>query len=402
MSAPPTPHREAGFGSDDLPPVPTTKAYRNPDFLNSSHARHIRILCEYEETMQRLRAQSVRATVMFFGSARSKDSEAHAKAMEKAKTRIAAAEAGTEEATNAAAALSRLESIAWMCEYMEKTRELARKVTQWSVDGAARSKKLDVLSGVARVARLKRSRGESSSEQLSASEAMPPPDAKKANNGSPLRPSKEAVRTSSAGATTAAESGKSMYKPHSSDDVSVSPGGTASPLHYSNHASKEEGGYMPVYVCTGGGPGFMEAANRGASDVPGGKSIGMGITLPFEEGLNPYVTPELAFEYHYFFTRKFWMAFHMQALVVAPGGMGTCDELFELLTLKQTGKIQRSLPVVLLGKNYWKSVINWHTMGAYGKQEEKRVHTAREHAFLFPPFFLPDELLSLAVCTHQA
>ena len=96
MSAPPTPHREAGFGSDDLPPVPTTKAYRNPDFLNSSHARHIRILCEYEETMQRLRAQSVRATVMFFGSARSKDSEAHAKAMEKAKTRIAAAEAGTD------------------------------------------------------------------------------------------------------------------------------------------------------------------------------------------------------------------------------------------------------------------------------------------------------------------
>ena len=77
----------------------------------------------------------------------------------------------------------------------------------------------------------------------------------------------------------------------------------------------------------------------------------------------------------------------MQALVVAPGGMGTCDELFELLTLKQTGKIQRSLPVVLLGKNYWKSVINWHTMGAYGKQEEKRVHTAREHAFCFRLFF---------------
>ena len=149
--------------------------------------------------------------------------------------------------------------------------------------------------------------------------------------------------------------------------MSVPPGGTASPLHRSANASKAE--TLPVYVCTGGGPGFMEAANRGAADVPGGKSIGMGITLPFEEGLNPYVTPELAFEYHYFFTRKFWMAFHMQvcarltlptlhalslltsavgfaqALVVAPGGFGTCDELFELLTLKQTGKIQRSLPV---------------------------------------------------------
>ena len=103
------------------------------------------------------------------------------------------------------------------------------------------------------------------------------------------------------------------YKPHSSDDVSVPPGGTASPMHRSANASNPE--TLPVYVCTGGGPGFMEAANRGAADVPGGKSIGMGITLPFEEGLNPYVTPELAFEYHYFFTRKFWMAFHMQARV---------------------------------------------------------------------------------------
>jgi len=110
----------------------------------------------------------------------------------------------------------------------------------------------------------------------------------------------------------------------------------------------------------------MEAANKGAADVPGGKSIGMGITLPFEAGLNPYVTPELAFEYHYFFTRKFWMAYHMQALVVAPGGFGTCDELFELVTLKQTGKMQRSLPIVLFGKKYWKEVVNWKSFGDYG------------------------------------
>ena len=95
-------------------------------------------------------------------------------------------------------------------------------------------------------------------------------------------------------------------------------------------------------IISGGGPGIMEAANRGAADVPGGRSIGMGISLPFESGLNPYVTPELAFEYHYFFTRKLCMAFHMQALVVAPGGFGTCDEMFEMMTLKQTGKMQRT------------------------------------------------------------
>ena len=85
----------------------------------------------------------------------------------------------------------------------------------------------------------------------------------------------------------------------------------------------------------------------------------MGITLPFESGLNPYVTPELAFEYHYFFMRKFWMTFNMRALVVAPGGFGTMDELFELLTLKQTGKIERTFPIVLFGKQYWKDVLNW-------------------------------------------
>merc|ERR1719230_973102 len=90
-----------------------------------------------------------------------------------------------------------------------------------------------------------------------------------------------------------------------------------------------------------------------------GRSIGMGITLPFETGLNPYVTPELAFEYHYFFTRKFAMAYYMQALVAAPGGFGTMDEFFELITLKQTGKMNQAMPVVLFGKKYWNTVVNW-------------------------------------------
>jgi len=93
-----------------------------------------------------------------------------------------------------------------------------------------------------------------------------------------------------------------------------------------------------LMVCTGGGPGLMEAANKGASLVPGAKNIGMGIALPFEAGLNPYVSPELAFEFHYFFTRKYWMLYPCRALVITPGGFGTMDELFELLTLKQTEK----------------------------------------------------------------
>jgi len=344
------PHREASV--NELPACPVTKAYRNSTFLNSSHARHIRILCEYEETMQRLRAASVRATVMFFGSARSKDHEAHQKAVAKAQAQLAAAEAGSEPAAAAAASLSRLEAIKWMCDYMEKIRELSRKITQWSVDSATRH--LEVVSGVARVARLKRAREEGTSSDNLAKRAAVEVEPVVEPAAAPA----PAGRTSSLGSI--------VYKPHSSDDVNVTPGGTASPFRRDKSTSDADAGSLPVYVCTGGGPGFMEAANHGASDVKGGKSIGMGITLPFEAGLNPFVTPELAFEYHYFFTRKFWMAFHMQALIVAPGGFGTMDELFELLTLKQTNKIQKSLPVVLFGKQYWKSVINWQTLGVYG------------------------------------
>jgi hypothetical protein len=117
-------------------------------------------------------------------------------------------------------------------------------------------------------------------------------------------------------------------------------------------------GRMAYSVGTGGGPGMMEAANKGAT-LAGGKSIGFGISLPFEDHLNPYVTPDLAFEFHYFFTRKFWMSYKCMGLVVAPGGLGTCDELFEVITLMQTGKIRRSLPVILIGKQFWKSCINW-------------------------------------------
>ena len=125
------------------------------------------------------------------------------------------------------------------------------------------------------------------------------------------------------------------------------------------------------YVCTGGGPGMMEAANRGASEVEGGKSIGLGISLPFEEGVNQYVTPELAFEFHYFFTRKYWFAYLAKAMAVFPGGFGTMDELFEVLTLRQTGKIKKPMPTVLFGTGYWNSVFNIQAMVEWGTISQK-------------------------------
>ncbi|WP_287127630.1 LOG family protein [Candidatus Cyanaurora vandensis] len=128
---------------------------------------------------------------------------------------------------------------------------------------------------------------------------------------------------------------------------------------------KKYSGYH-YYICSGGGPGIMEAANRGAADVTGGKSIGLGISLPMEQGLNPWVTPELAFEFHYFFTRKYWFLNPCKALVIFPGGFGTLDELFETLTLVQTRKIQGKLPVVLFGKDYWQRVLNLEAMVEFG------------------------------------
>ncbi len=115
-------------------------------------------------------------------------------------------------------------------------------------------------------------------------------------------------------------------------------------------------------VCSGGGPGIMEAVNRGAHDVPGGKSIGLNISLPHEQECNDYISPDLNFEFHYFFMRKFWFVYLAKALVVFPGGFGTMDELWEVLTLIQTNKVQKKMPVVLYGEEYWKNVINFDYM----------------------------------------
>jgi uncharacterized protein (TIGR00730 family) len=118
-------------------------------------------------------------------------------------------------------------------------------------------------------------------------------------------------------------------------------------------------------VCSGGGPGIMEAANRGASDA-GGKTVGLNIGLPFEQRPNPFVTPELNFEFHYFFMRKFWFAYLAKALVVFPGGFGTMDELTEILTLVQTQKLMKKMVIVLYGTSFWKEVINFEALARHG------------------------------------
>jgi uncharacterized protein (TIGR00730 family) len=118
-------------------------------------------------------------------------------------------------------------------------------------------------------------------------------------------------------------------------------------------------------VCTGGGGGIMEAGNRGAADA-GGRSVGLNIGLPHEQRPNPYITPELSFEFHYFFMRKLWFAHLARALVVFPGGFGTLDELTELLTLTQTGKLERRIPILLYGSSFWKEIINFDALVRYG------------------------------------
>jgi uncharacterized protein (TIGR00730 family) len=114
-------------------------------------------------------------------------------------------------------------------------------------------------------------------------------------------------------------------------------------------------------VCSGGAGGIMEAANRGAVDA-GGRTIGFNIGLPHEQRPNPYVTPGLSFEFHYFFMRKLWFAHLARAIVAFPGGYGTLDELLELLTLSQTGKLERRIPILLYGTEYWRDVVDFDAM----------------------------------------
>src|SRR5436190_13838298 len=123
-------------------------------------------------------------------------------------------------------------------------------------------------------------------------------------------------------------------------------------------------------VTSGGGPGIMEAANRGAREA-GGMTIGLNIRLPFEQGANPFITEGLHFEFHYFFMRKFWFAYLSKALVIFPGGFGTCDELFEILTLVQTDKLSKKIGVILYGRDYWEEVLDLKPMAEWGAIAEQ-------------------------------
>jgi len=126
-----------------------------------------------------------------------------------------------------------------------------------------------------------------------------------------------------------------------------------------------EGTDRRFVICSGGGPGIMEAANRGASEASG-ENIGLNISLPFEQTDNPYITRRLSFEFHYFFMRKFWFSYLAKAFVIMPGGFGTLDEFFEIMTLIQTDKISPPPPIVLFGTEYWNSVLKLEPMVEYG------------------------------------
>jgi len=219
------------------------KAYENLAFLHSPQARSLRILAEYQEPEARFRELRVRDTIVVFGSSRILPRDV-------AEAKITAAKQGDGDLAAAERSLA-------MSRYYEETRELSKRLTEWS---------------------------------------------------------------------------KGL-----------------------------EGTDRRFVICSGGGPGIMEAANRGASEAKG-ENIGLNITIPFEQAENPYITRRLAFEFHYFFMRKYWFAYMAKAFIIMPGGFGTLDEFMEILTLIQTQKIRKKCAIVLYGKSFWGDVINMQAL----------------------------------------
>src|SRR5918992_579041 len=250
-------------------------AYENPEFLKAADARPIRILAEYLEPLRRFRRENIQDTVVFFGSAR-----VHSRQEAERALHLLQNKRGRKAADHALLLKRSRKAIAWS-RYYEEARELAGRLTTWSL---------------------------------------------------------------------------SLEDPH-----------------------------RRFVVCSGGGPGIMEAANRGAYEA-GGQTIGLNIRLPFEQGPNRYITKGLHFEFHYFFMRKFWFAYLAKALVIFPGGFGTLDEMFEILTLAQTRKLSKKLLVVLYGSEYWNEVFDLRPLADWGAINDAdldllcRVDSA-DHAF---------------------
>jgi len=245
------------------------KAYKNTEFLNSPHARQIRILCEFTEPERRFREAKVRNTVCFFGSARIKPPEG-----------------------------------------AEATRDALTSSPEWKAAGPARRREL----------------------------------------------------------REAADRTVAMARYYADAQA------LASRLTRWSQGIRDP--WKRFVVCSGGGPGIMEAANRGAAEA-GGPSVGLNISLPMEQAPNPYQTHELAFEFHYFFVRKFWFFYLAKGLVIFPGGFGTFDEFFELATLIQTGKTVKRMPVVVFGSEYWKEVLDFDALarwGMIGSEDLKMFH----------------------------
>ena len=234
------------------------KAYNSDAFLNSKDGRTLRILAEYLEPKSRFERAKVDDTIVFMGSARTLSREQAEK-----KLRETEQSGGDLEAARCAL---------HMAGYYEAARELAFRLTQWSMQIDMNEKRF--------------------------------------------------------------------------------------------------------VVCTGGGPGIMEAANRGAAEAHG-MNVGLTISIPIEEFDNQYVTPELAFHFHYFFMRKFWFAYLAKAVIVFPGGFGTLDELFELLTLVQTRKMRKPMPIVVFGAEYWGKVIDFDALVRHGTIDAKDVELMR-------------------------
>jgi uncharacterized protein (TIGR00730 family) len=235
-------------------------AYEDDEFMESTEARPIRILAEYLDPLRRFKAHNIQDTVVFFGSARVLSRTLARRNL----TRLE--NATTRNVADYKAALKRSRKALEWSRYYEDARELAKRLTEWSMS-----------------------------------------------------------------------------------------------LEAQRHR---------FVVCSGGGPGIMEAANRGAKEA-GGKSVGLNIRLPFEQAPNRYITKDLVFNFHYFFMRKFWFAYLAKALVIFPGGFGTIDEMFEILTLAQTRKLSKKLLVILYGSEYWNEVFRLEPLADWGAINER-------------------------------